>query len=431
MNAVANHLWQSTLFAGVVGILALMLRSNRASTRYWLWLAASAKFLVPFAALVAVGRQLPLSWLPRSSEPAATIVIAALFPSSASQTAVAPYELFLLSTWLLGAMAVFARWSWRWRQLSTVERNATPMTTGREHEILRRVEGAIGLEHEIRLASTTSSIEPGVIGIGKPVLLWPLQMSVRLSDAQIETIVAHEVFHVRRRDNLFASFQMFVTAVFWFHPVVWWLGARLVEERELACDEHVLALGNRPETYAQSIVKTCEFSIASPLVNVAGVTGADLKKRILRIMRNEPTSPLQFWKKTSLVVGALAAILLPLLVGVFVRAETPLVAVVTPTAARQDAYRPGNGVETPKLIREVKPQYTARAMEAKVQGTVMMECVVEPDGSVGRITVIQSLDPDLDQQAIDALQQWLFEPGTKEGEPVAVIVMIEIRFTLK
>jgi TonB family protein len=342
---------------------------------------------------------------------------------------VASYEWLLLSAWLLGAMVVSLRWSSQWRWLSTVERNATPMAAGREHEILRRVECAIGMAQQIKLASTTSAMEPGVIGIRNPVLLWPSQMSVRLSDAQIETIVAHEVFHVRRRDNLFASMHMFVTALFWFHPLVWWLGARIVEERELACDEHVLALGNRPDTYAQSIVKTCEFSIALPLVNVAAVTGADLKKRILRIMRNEPAAPLQFWKKASLVLGAVAAILLPLVLGAFVRAEAP-VPTETPTV-RQDAYRPDDSVETPKLIREVKPQYTPRAMEAKIQGAVLMECVVEPNGSVGRITVIQSLDPDLDQQAIAALQQWLFDPGTKEGEPVPVTVVIEIRFTLK
>ena len=430
MGSVVNHLWQSTLFAGVVGLLTLTLRSNRASTRFWVWLAASAKFLVPIAALVAVGRQFPLSWLTRAPEPAAAVLVAALFPSSASRTLAVHYEWLLLSAWLLGAMTVFVRWSWQWRWLSTLERNATPITAGREHEILRRIERAIGLAQQIRLASTTSAIEPGVIGIRKPVLLWPSQMSVQLSDAQIETIIAHEVFHVRRRDNLFASFHMFITAVFWFHPVLWWLGARLVEERELACDEHVLALGNHPETYAQSIVKTCEFSIASPLVNVAGVTGADLKKRILRIMRNEPAMPLQFWKKAGLAVGALVAILLPLVLGVFVRAETPA-SVETPPAARQEDYRPGNGIETPKLVREVKPQYTARAMEAKVQGSVLMECVVEPDGSVGRITVLQSLDPDLDQQAIEALQQWLFEPGRREGEPVPVIVVIQMSFTLK
>jgi TonB family protein len=97
------------------------------------------------------------------------------------------------------------------------------------------------------------------------------------------------------------------------------------------------------------------------------------------------------------------------------------------------AYRPGNGVETPKLIREVKPQYTAQAMRAKIQGEVLLECIVQPDGSVGNIRVVRSLDSafGLDQEAIKAARQWRFAPGTKQGEPVPVLVTIAIAFTLR
>lgn len=97
------------------------------------------------------------------------------------------------------------------------------------------------------------------------------------------------------------------------------------------------------------------------------------------------------------------------------------------------AYRPGNGVETPRLLREVKPQYTAQAMRAKIQGTVLLECVVQPDGSVGNIKVVRSLDSSfgLDQEAMKAARQWQFAPGLRFGQPVPVLVTIEIAFTLR
>ena len=97
------------------------------------------------------------------------------------------------------------------------------------------------------------------------------------------------------------------------------------------------------------------------------------------------------------------------------------------------AYRPGNGVQLPRPLREVKPQYTADAMRAKVQGTVLLECVVMPDGTVGKVEVVRSLDSafGLDQEAIKAAKQWRFEPGTRFGEPVAVLVTIELTFTLR
>lgn len=96
-------------------------------------------------------------------------------------------------------------------------------------------------------------------------------------------------------------------------------------------------------------------------------------------------------------------------------------------------YRPGNGVETPRLLREVTPRYTAEAMRAKVQGVVLVEAVVLPDGSVGDVTVVRSLDRvfGLDEEAMRAARQWRFLPGTRFGEPVAVLVTIELSFTLR
>jgi periplasmic protein TonB len=96
-------------------------------------------------------------------------------------------------------------------------------------------------------------------------------------------------------------------------------------------------------------------------------------------------------------------------------------------------YRPGNGVSIPRVLREVKPQYTSDAMRAKVQGTVLLECVVRPDGSVGDVQILRSLDGvfGLDQEAIKAAKQWRFAPGTRMGEPVPVVVTIELTFTLR
>jgi periplasmic protein TonB len=97
------------------------------------------------------------------------------------------------------------------------------------------------------------------------------------------------------------------------------------------------------------------------------------------------------------------------------------------------AYRPGNGVTLPRVLHEERPQYTSDAMRAKVQGTVLLECVVRPDGSVGDVQVVRSLDPTfgLDQQAVAAARKWRFAPGTRLGEPVPVLITIELTFTLR
>ena len=96
-------------------------------------------------------------------------------------------------------------------------------------------------------------------------------------------------------------------------------------------------------------------------------------------------------------------------------------------------YEIGNGVAAPRVVKEVKPAYTAEAMRAKVQGVVWLRCIVLPDGTVGRVEVVRSLDSTfgLDQEAVKAARQWRFMPGTRLGEPVSVRVTIELTFTLR
>lgn len=97
------------------------------------------------------------------------------------------------------------------------------------------------------------------------------------------------------------------------------------------------------------------------------------------------------------------------------------------------AYRPGSGIENPVVLREVKPQYTADAMRAKIQGVVVVECIILPDGTVGDVQVVKSLDPTfgLDQEAVKAAKMWRFAPGKRQGQPVPVLVTIELAFNLR
>ena len=95
--------------------------------------------------------------------------------------------------------------------------------------------------------------------------------------------------------------------------------------------------------------------------------------------------------------------------------------------------RPTAGVTVPRLLSEVKPKYTPAAMRAKIEGTVWLEAVIEPDGKVGEVRVVRTLDREfgLDEEAINAVKKWRFEPGKKDGVAVAVLVEVEMTFTLR
>jgi bla regulator protein blaR1 len=329
-SALADHLWQSTLFAAAAALLTLVLRNLSARIRYTLWLTASVKFLVPFSLLVAIGSRLSpahgavsasagiyaVEQLAQPFTQPLSAIRAAVTPAANSTTQV-HWQALLLLPWLVGTLVVLFAWLVRWGRVSAAKRNATVLSEGREAWALRRLEARMGTTAQIKVLLSPSSLEPGVFGIFHPVLLWPRSISQHLDDSHLDAVLAHELCHVQRRDNFAAALHMLVESVFWFHPLVWWLGARLIEERERACDEAVLELGSGRQVYAESILKVCEFCLSSPLTCVSGVTGSDLKKRMVHIMTDRIVRKLDFTRKLLLWTAASLVLVVPIVYGLF------------------------------------------------------------------------------------------------------------------
>ena len=328
---VANHLWQSTVFALGAAALALILRGVPARIRYWLWLAASLKFLLPFSLLFFLGSSLvparvtlsrlqpasyysldivsqPFTFTPVLSGPARSTLLSG-WPQST-------HILFVVgAVWVVGLCIVLGSWIVRWRSIATALRTARRAEECFEASVLLELQERANMRHPIPLLISDASLEPGIFGIVSPVLVWPQGISKRLSEAQIEAILAHELAHARSLDNLTAILHMLVEAIFWFHPLVWWLQSRLMNERERACDEAVVILGSEPEIYAAGILRACEFSIESPLAYFSGITGSDLKRRVRRIVVDNPVRSLTRWRKWLLAGLAAAAVLGPVVFG--------------------------------------------------------------------------------------------------------------------
>jgi bla regulator protein BlaR1 len=311
-SALGNHLWQSTALALFAWLLTLVLRKNQARIRYWLWMIASAKFLIPFSVLVAVGSYLrtvtAAHIVARPQLSAVVEEITTPFPHVESTTAIAPAAFshngnlvpaLLFTIWACGFLVVAFSWFCKWWRIRAAVGTASPLA----------------LRAEVPVLSSQSLLEPGIFGISRPVLLLPEGIVQHVTPAQLGAIIAHEMCHVRRRDNLSAAIHMAVEAIFWFHPLVWWIGSRMVEERERACDEEVLRLGSDPEIYAEGILNVCKFYVESPLTCVSGISGADLKKRIVRIMTERMAGKLDFSRKLLLVTAGLLALAGPIVFG--------------------------------------------------------------------------------------------------------------------
>ncbi|HEY6346803.1 MAG TPA: M56 family metallopeptidase [Bryobacteraceae bacterium] len=316
------HLGQSTLCALVAGLLALALRRNRASVRYWIWFASSAKFLVPFALLAWLGTLMPHRPASRPVPPGLVAAIeqfsqpfALSLPTGGPVPAPKASHNYLaaiaLAVWASGFAVVAVFWTIRWKRVHSLRRQARPVTL------------PSGVEISAPVMSAPDLLEPGVFGVLRPVLLLPEGIADRLDQTQLDAILAHESCHIRRKDNLTAAIHMAVQAIFWFHPLTWWIGTRLIDEREKACDEEVLGLGYKPGVYAESILAICKLYLESPLACVSGVTGSDLKKRIEAIMKNRMTLSLSFGKKLALSAAGMAALAAPVAIGILLAQDEP------------------------------------------------------------------------------------------------------------
>jgi bla regulator protein BlaR1 len=341
LTPIANHLWQSTLVAGIAGILAIVLRKNYARIRYWIWLAASFKFLVPFSLFITIGAMIPSPHgrtgkpgrLPVAVEEIAQPFV--LQPShvgpsvrvlDSSSNRDTYFRESLALAWLLGCAVVLIAWVRQWRRVRMIIRESREVTGGRELQIMRRLQPTTPL----RLRWSSERIEPGVVGIFRPVLLLPDGIGERLTAAELEAILGHELTHVRRRDNLFAGLHSIVEAIFWFHPAVWWIGERLIAERERACDEAVLQSGNNPEIYAEGILKVCEHYVKAPLACASGVSGSSLRTRIEAIVARDVSTDLNTVKRLALAGLGIFALVVPVAIGM---SHAPLVRAQSGSAA--------------------------------------------------------------------------------------------------
>lgn len=403
-TGLLDHLWQSSLVVLVAWGLARVLHRNRAALRFWIWFAASMKFLVPFAWLVTAGAHWQWRLADGSGAPAAgigtwtaTLVspARALAPAASDSLHVASVAAWILA---LGSAALLLRWFIRWRAVKRIAQSASP----------------IAIASPVPVMSSSTLREPGVVGIIRPVIVLPDTLTERLRPEELQAILEHELCHVRRHDNLWAVLHMLVEAVFWFHPLVWWLGRRLVEERERACDEAVLESGANPRGYAQGIFKVCQFYMASKLACVSGVSGANLKFRLEGIMKNEKAVELNPGRKWLLAVAALATLATPVIAGM---AAEPASASAKAMSAGKIVLLPDRRVKLDYENVDVRSLLQALAQAANVNMLVS-------DRVTGSVTVRLEAMPW--EQALDVV---LASQGLGRRENAGMIIVEPLKAT--
>ena len=296
---LGDHLWQATLFGVVVLLASLMLKRAPARSRHFLWLLATAKFIVPTAVLVFLTQSIGLDsvwiWLTNPDHETNTLLRGLTDPATAL---VHSYELTVVAdgahnelycaltvVWLAGCAVLLAVWRRGRSKCHQALAQSKSVVDGREWLAFTRAKSLLGVRRPVQLMLSPQPVEPGVINLWKPIILLPDSIAEHLDDDELLAIMLHELVHVQRRDNLVGRLHLALAGLFWFHPLVWLISRKLFNEREQACDEKVLETYSTPETYAAGILKVVRFSFGWKVVGFTGAgSGSNLRRRIDNIM---------------------------------------------------------------------------------------------------------------------------------------------------
>jgi TonB family protein len=321
--ALADHLWQATIVAGLCLLAIPAFRTAGAKSRHLLWSIAFARFVVPqslvvlLAGLLGFPRSGTGGGLPGVTEKMVVVtrpstLVVEQQAAGMDSVAAGHSELFCILTivWIAGFAFFMGRWWLRQHRLAVSLRNSREAGSG----IIRTIESLkvrMGLGRRTRLLAVWRGTESGVYGVWRPVLVLPEEMPCHLRPEEVEAVMAHELVHVARWDNLWSNLQMVVCGIFWFYPVVWLLDRRLIAERERFCDERVIgALGNR-QAYVSGLVKIAGIGLGFRLAGVSPMTGANLQGRIRNMMNNKRKTSLH--ARVLLTSIAILAVLLCLM----------------------------------------------------------------------------------------------------------------------
>lgn len=275
VERVANSLPEGLLLAACAWLLLRLLGRQNAGTRFAVWLVTLVGVAgLPLLSAFEVGGH-RLSVAPHA-EATVPVFWAVLFAGF----------------WIVIALIALVRLAAGLWQVRAIRRSCSAVEVEKLDPALREVFTEAG-ERRVRLLMSESARVPAAIGFRNPAIVLPAWALRELSTEQLKPILIHEMAHLRRRDDWTNLLQKMVRAVLFFHPAVWWIDARLSLEREMACDDAVVAATGNAPAYAGSLIGLLERGCARrgwKMAQAAVEKAREAAVRIARILEGAPAS---------------------------------------------------------------------------------------------------------------------------------------------
>lgn len=346
------------LLNSLLGGIALALLAwgvTRASGRQ----GSGTRFAVWFSGLLAIAVMPWVSFLGRTPGTVA---------SGASRGAVTlpgAWALYLFVAWVVGASLGLLRVGLSLYRLRRLRSTAVAVDPNQLDPTLRASLAAVQAHRRVTLCYSDAVRVPAAIGYFRPLVLFPVWAVDEIPPAELDAILLHELAHLRRWDDWTNLAQKIVKAIFFFHPAVWFVESRLSLEREMACDDAVLAANFSPRIYAESLLGLAEKSFLRRGVQLAQAAVShvqQLKLRIAEILRQDRQGSSRVWKPAVAVV-AVAGI-----VSAYSVARSPRLIAFSagaPQVAWASAKAASVAIDSDASLQPVKLNYVERTIQPK------------------------------------------------------------------
>ncbi len=233
-----------------------------------------------------------------------------------SSPAFSYFAVSVFLVWLVGVAALAVTIVRRYAFYKRVVSRARMVTESRVLKVTALWRTRFEIKRPVRVVASDHCLSPFTIGIFRPIVYLPLTMLTKSSDETLESVVAHELAHVRNFDDFWIKLQNIVQLVYFFHPVVWLANSRLNEIRERVCDEQVLSCGKiTPRTYGSSMLAVLKLNLLGPEgVDILPGFGNHKKKFSLRIreISGVHRAGKPNWLLNGIALTAFAVLVLPM-----------------------------------------------------------------------------------------------------------------------
>ena len=438
LSYLLNSLWQIPLLFAAGWVAARALRRVGSAAEHRVWVS-----VLLLQTLLPACSTLPPGWLSalfawgRTAHPSGEAQVSVVMGAGLGPgTFHLPAGLLATIAIAYGAVSAYfaMRFLWQWRKLCAIRREAGELVlTGEAARDWAECAQRFGTG-EVSIAASSQIFGPLTMGLRQKLVLLPANMVAGLPGTDLRTVIAHEFAHIHRNDFPKNLIYELLSLPVSYHPLFWLTRERIMESREMVCDQMAAKISGRKE-YARSLLRLASLLVKGAPIrtpHAIGIFDANaFERRLMRLTGNE--KDIRGVRRLAILTACIA-----FGIGTCGSALALSMHVNAASAANDNndskTGRPARivvsaGVMAGNIVRKVPPIYPVAAKKANIQGTVVLKAVIGKDGTMEDLDIVSG-PSELQQSSLDAVRQWIYKPYLLNGEPIEVETQINVIYSL-